>query len=140
MSKNDKKIVKKEQTNIEQFEMLNNVKAKVKKSVQRWNLIASYIKRFKPKGGKNLIAINGYIMNQLPEDVIDEIKVIIDTNLFISFLIGKRLKKLKDYLINSRVLLVFSEQNILEMDSTTISHSKKIKVLSKPQPMLRREV
>lgn len=43
------------------------------------------------------------------------IKVIIDTNLFISFLIGKRLKKLKQALIHSEVILIFSEQNILEL-------------------------
>lgn len=46
----------------------------------------------------------------------NQIKVIIDTNLFISFLIGKRLKKLKDYLVNSNVILIFAEQNILELE------------------------
>ena len=45
-----------------------------------------------------------------------KIRAIIDTNLFISFLIGKRLKKLKDYLVNSRIVLIFSEQNILEIE------------------------
>ena len=45
----------------------------------------------------------------------NRISVVIDTNLFISFLIGKRLKKLKQALIHSKVTLIFSEQNILEL-------------------------
>lgn len=45
-----------------------------------------------------------------------KIKVIIDTNLFISFLIGKKLKGLKDNIVNSSVMLIFSEQNILELE------------------------
>ena len=47
------------------------------------------------------------------------IKVIIDTNLFISFLIGKRLIKLKQLLVNSQIKLIFSEQNILELKLVT---------------------
>jgi hypothetical protein len=47
------------------------------------------------------------------------IKVIIDTNLFISFLIGKRLTGLKQTLINSTVQLIFSEQNIEELKIVT---------------------
>ncbi|MBN2213996.1 MAG: putative toxin-antitoxin system toxin component, PIN family [Bacteroidales bacterium] len=47
------------------------------------------------------------------------IKIIIDTNLFVSFLIGKRLKKLKQLLINSQIKLIFSEQNILELKLVT---------------------
>jgi putative PIN family toxin of toxin-antitoxin system len=43
------------------------------------------------------------------------IKVIIDTNLFISFLIGKQLKSLKELLIDSRIKLIFAEQNIQEL-------------------------
>lgn len=45
----------------------------------------------------------------------NKIRIIIDTNLFISFLIGKRLKQLKRDLINSKVVLIFAEQNILEL-------------------------
>jgi len=44
------------------------------------------------------------------------ISAIIDTNLFISFLIGKRLKGLKDALVNSKITLIFSEQIIQELD------------------------
>lgn len=44
-----------------------------------------------------------------------KIKVILDTNLFISFLIGKRLKSLKSSLVNSDVILIFAEQNIQEL-------------------------
>jgi len=44
-----------------------------------------------------------------------KIKIIIDTNLFISFLIGKQLKKLKDNIVNNDIILIFSEQNILEL-------------------------
>lgn len=43
------------------------------------------------------------------------LKVIIDTNLFISFLIGKRLQGLKSILISSQVVLVFAEQNLKEL-------------------------
>jgi len=46
-------------------------------------------------------------------------KVIIDTNLFISFLIGKRLRKLKSRLIESSVELIFAEQNIKELQIVT---------------------
>jgi uncharacterized protein len=43
------------------------------------------------------------------------IKTVIDTNLFISFLIGKRLSGLKHALINSKIQLILSEQNINEL-------------------------
>lgn len=46
---------------------------------------------------------------------IRKIRAIIDTNLFISFLIGKKLQGLKDLLINSRIELIFAEQNIQEL-------------------------
>ena len=52
-------------------------------------------------------------------------KVIIDTNLFISFLIGKKLNKLKHYLDDKNVVLVFAEQIIQELDIVT--SRKKIK-------------
>lgn len=47
------------------------------------------------------------------------IKVILDTNLFISFLIGKRLVNLKQTLINSIIQLILSEQNISELKIVT---------------------
>jgi putative PIN family toxin of toxin-antitoxin system len=43
------------------------------------------------------------------------IKAVIDTNLFISFLIGKKLQGLKDLLIDFRIELIFAEQNIQEL-------------------------
>lgn len=48
-----------------------------------------------------------------------KIKIIVDTNLFISFLIGKRLAGLKQTLIQSDVQLIFSEQNIEEIRIVT---------------------
>jgi uncharacterized protein len=48
-----------------------------------------------------------------------KIKIIIDTNLFISFLIGKRLVGLKQALVQSNVQLIFSEQNIEELITVT---------------------
>ncbi len=59
-----------------------------------------------------------------------KIKVIIDTNLFISFLIGKRLKRLKSSLIESSVELIFAEQNIQELQIVT-ERSKFRKYFSK---------
>ena len=49
----------------------------------------------------------------------ERIRIIVDTNLFISFLIGKRLAVLKQLLINSIVQLIFSEQNISELQIVT---------------------
>jgi uncharacterized protein len=45
----------------------------------------------------------------------EKIKAIIDTNLFISYLIGKRLNGLKRLLIESKIELVFAEQNLREI-------------------------
>jgi uncharacterized protein len=47
------------------------------------------------------------------------IKIIIDTNIFISFLIGKRLRGLRQTLANSNIQLIFSEQNIQEIEIVT---------------------
>jgi putative PIN family toxin of toxin-antitoxin system len=44
-----------------------------------------------------------------------EIRVVIDTNVLISFLIGKRLKKLKDKLSDSSIKLIITEQLIQEL-------------------------
>jgi len=48
-----------------------------------------------------------------------KIKIIIDTNLFISFLIGKRLAGLKQTLVQSTVQLIFFEQNMEELETVT---------------------
>jgi putative PIN family toxin of toxin-antitoxin system len=41
-------------------------------------------------------------------------KVILDTNLWISFLISKRLEYLDDYLLNGKIKLMFSKESIEE--------------------------
>ncbi len=46
-------------------------------------------------------------------------KIIIDTNLFISFLIGKRLSGLKQTLVQASVQLIFSHENIEELKIVT---------------------
>ena len=46
-------------------------------------------------------------------------KAVIDTNLFISFLIGKKLQGLKGLLIDFRIELIFAEQNIQELRIVT---------------------
>ncbi|MFA4853348.1 MAG: putative toxin-antitoxin system toxin component, PIN family [Bacteroidales bacterium] len=48
-----------------------------------------------------------------------ESRVLIDTNIFISFLIGKQLKGLKDQLVQFKVRLIFSEQIIQEIRIVT---------------------
>lgn len=48
-----------------------------------------------------------------------KINIIIDTNLFISFLIGKRLKKLHQLITDSLIQLIFAEQNIEELKIVT---------------------
>ncbi len=44
-----------------------------------------------------------------------ENRVIIDTNIFISFLIGKRLHNLKDQIVNFKIRLLYSDQLIDEI-------------------------
>jgi len=44
-----------------------------------------------------------------------ENRVVIDTNIFISFLIGKRLKELKKHIVNFRVKLIICDQVINEI-------------------------
>src|SRR2546428_6551634 len=46
-------------------------------------------------------------------------KVIFDTNIWISFLIGKKLQFIKDLIINERLVLVLSEQLLLEIRMVT---------------------
>ncbi|MEN9521940.1 MAG: hypothetical protein RL065_317 [Bacteroidota bacterium] len=47
------------------------------------------------------------------------LKVIIDTNIWISFLIGKKLKSMKDLILNDKVLLIYSNQLLLEIKLVT---------------------
>ena len=46
-------------------------------------------------------------------------RVIIDTNLWISFLIGKELQNLKDLIVNERVKLITTNQLIVELKIVT---------------------
>lgn len=47
------------------------------------------------------------------------IKVIFDTNIWISFLIGKRLKSIKDLIAAQQIIIVLSEQLLLEVQVVT---------------------
>ena len=47
------------------------------------------------------------------------IKVILDTNVWISFLIGKRVSVLKDLIINDSVRIIYCEQLITEIKEVT---------------------
>jgi putative PIN family toxin of toxin-antitoxin system len=47
------------------------------------------------------------------------IKVIIDTNIWISFLIGKRLQNIKDLILAQQIAIVLSEQLLLELKMVT---------------------
>lgn len=50
---------------------------------------------------------------------VQKIKVIIDTNIFISFLIGKELDKLKHLLVSPDLVLITTEQLFLEIKMVT---------------------
>ena len=47
------------------------------------------------------------------------VKVIFDTNIWISFLIGKRLSSIKNYIASERITLIFSSQLLTELKITT---------------------
>lgn len=47
------------------------------------------------------------------------VKVIFDTNIWISFLIGKRLSKLKQHISNGSITIIITEQLLLEIKSVT---------------------
>jgi len=47
------------------------------------------------------------------------LKVIFDTNVWISFLIGKRLKKLKNHITDGSITIVISKQLIIELKTVT---------------------
>ena len=48
-----------------------------------------------------------------------KIKVIFDTNIWISFLIGKRLASIKEFISNGRIQIVLTEQLITEIELVT---------------------
>lgn len=47
------------------------------------------------------------------------VKVIFDTNVWISFLIGKRLAKIKQYIIDGNITIVVTEQLLIELKIVT---------------------
>lgn len=47
------------------------------------------------------------------------IKVIFDTNVWISFLIGKRLKIIKNYIIDNKIIIIVSDQLLIELKAVT---------------------
>lgn len=47
------------------------------------------------------------------------IKVIFDTNIWISFLIGKKLQAIKGLISNEKIIIVLSEQLLLELQTVT---------------------
>ena len=49
----------------------------------------------------------------------ESVKVIFDTNVWISFLIGKRLSRIKRYIADETIKIVITEQLILELRTVT---------------------
>ncbi len=49
----------------------------------------------------------------------NKVKVIFDTNVWISFLIGKRLSKIKEYIVNGNITIVLTNQLLLELKTVT---------------------
>lgn len=47
------------------------------------------------------------------------IRIVVDTNIFISFLIGKKLKSFKNALSNNSIALIFCEQSLKEIKLVT---------------------
>lgn len=47
------------------------------------------------------------------------VKVIFDTNVWISFLIGKRLAKIKQYISNGNIVIITTEQLLTEIKTVT---------------------
>lgn len=55
------------------------------------------------------------------------VRVIVDTNVWISFLIGKRLSNLKQHIVEEKVTIITSEQLLTEIKLVTQrAHLKKI--------------
>ena len=48
------------------------------------------------------------------------IKVVFDTNIWISFLIGKKLSILKDLIINEQIIIVYCKQLLVEIKEVTV--------------------
>src|ERR1035437_6987477 len=53
------------------------------------------------------------------------VKVIFDTNIWISFLIGKRLAKIKQYISDGSITIITTEQLLLEIK--TVTNREKLK-------------
>jgi len=53
------------------------------------------------------------------------LRVIFDTNVWISFLIGKRLAIIKDFIVDGRIRIITTEQLLTEI--RTVTHRKKLK-------------
>jgi putative PIN family toxin of toxin-antitoxin system len=49
----------------------------------------------------------------------NQIKVIFDTNIWISFLIGKRLAQIKKYIVDGKIKIVVCEQLLKEIETVT---------------------
>ena len=47
------------------------------------------------------------------------VKVIFDTNVWISFLIGKQLSKIKKYIVDGRIKIIITEQLLTEIKIVT---------------------
>lgn len=47
------------------------------------------------------------------------VKVIFDTNVWISFLIGKRLAKIKQYIVDGSITIIVTEQFVTELKTVT---------------------
>jgi hypothetical protein len=55
----------------------------------------------------------------------NEVKVIFDTNVWISFLIGKRLAKIKQYISDGSIIIITTEQLLTEIKMVTIREKLK---------------
>ena len=47
------------------------------------------------------------------------VKVIFDTNIWISFLIGKRLRSIQEYIAEKTIIIIFTDQILTELTETT---------------------
>lgn len=55
----------------------------------------------------------------------EKINVIFDTNVWISFLIGKKLRSINNYIVDGRITIITSEQLLIELKATTSSDKLK---------------
>ncbi|TVP46929.1 MAG: putative toxin-antitoxin system toxin component, PIN family [Mongoliibacter sp.] len=61
----------------------------------------------------------------------NQIKVIFDTNIWISFLIGKRLAQIKKYIVDGKIKIVVCEQLLKEIE--TVTSRQKLKKYFPPE-------